>query len=100
MYTRQKWGFQALPDHLSRVRIEHKLPETERFCACGSERYVIGEQLDIIPARVQVLQHVRKQYACRRCESGVETAPFSSQPLPKSNIITTGAAGAGLYYCR
>ncbi len=71
------------------MRIEHELLEAERFCDCGCERHVIGEevseQLDLIPAQVQVLQHVRKKYACRRCESGITTAPMPPQPLPKSN---------------
>lgn len=87
-YTRKKPGRQAIPDHLPRVRIEHELPEHERLCACGGERHVMGEeiseQLDIIPAKVRVLQHVRKKYACRRCESGVATAPMPPQPLPKT----------------
>lgn len=87
-YTRKKPGRQAIPDDLPRIRIEHELPEAERRCACGSERHVMGEeiseQLDIIPAQVQVLQHVRKKYACRHCEAGVNTAPLPPQPLPKT----------------
>ena len=56
----------------------------------------ISEQLDIIPARIQVLQHVRFKYACRACEGTeddgptVITAPLPPQPIPKSN------ASAGL----
>jgi len=87
-YTRKKPGRQAIPDDLPRVRIEYELPEAERFCACGCERHVMGEaiseQLDIIPAQVQVLQHVRKKYACRRCEGNINTALMPAQPLPKT----------------
>ncbi|WP_374693689.1 IS66 family transposase zinc-finger binding domain-containing protein [Microbulbifer sp. TB1203] len=28
----------------------------------------ISEQLDIIPAKIQVIQNVRKKYACKACE--------------------------------
>lgn len=87
-YTRKRPGRRPIPDDLPRIRIEHELPEAERFCACGGERHVMGEeiseQLDIIPAQVQVLQHVRKKYACRQCEGSIKTAPLPPQPLPKS----------------
>jgi len=83
-----------LPTDLPRVRIEHDVPASEKHCACGCKRSEIGEvtseQLDIIPAKVRVLVHVRKQYACRRCEEGVTIAPLPRQPIPKSN------ASAGL----
>lgn len=89
-YTRkQTSGRKPLPEHLPRVRIEHELSEDEKACSCGCMLSVIGEetseQLDIIPAQVQVLVHVRKKYACRQCESGVKTAPLPPQPIPKSN---------------
>lgn len=78
-----------LPAHLPRIRIEHDVPESEKRCPCGCQRVEIGEvtseQLDIIPAKVQVLVHVRKQYACRHCETGLSTAPLPPQPIPKSN---------------
>ncbi len=84
-----KPGRKPLPAHLPRIRIEHDIPETEKQCACGCTRTLIGEdvseQLDIIPAKVQVLVHVRKKYACKHCEEGVTTAPLAPQPIPKSN---------------
>lgn len=83
-----------LPAELPRVRIEHDLPEAKKRCGCGCERVCVGEetseQLDIIPAQVRVLVQVRRQYACKSCESGVVTAPLPLQPIPKSN------ASAGL----
>src|SRR5690554_6233498 len=82
----QKPGRKPLPENLPRVRIEHELPASEKHCACGAERVEIGEatseQLDIIPAKIQVLVHVRKKYACRGCEEGVKTAPLPAQPIP------------------
>jgi len=44
----------------------------------------ITEQLDIQPARVQVLRHVRKTYACRACDGKPVTAPMPAQPIPRS----------------
>jgi transposase len=74
-HTRQKSGRKPLADHLPRVRVEHDIPAADRMCPCGSgcERPRIGEviteQSDIIPAQVQVLQHVRFKYGpCRQCD--------------------------------
>ncbi|WP_444932334.1 IS66 family transposase [Microbulbifer sp. SSSA002] len=89
-YTRRKSsGRKPLPADLPRVRIEHDLPKKEKICDCGCALKAIGEevseQLDIIPAKIQVLQHVRKKYACGNCEVGVKTAALPAQPIPKSN---------------
>ncbi len=87
--NQKKPGRKPLPADLPRVRIEHDIPESEKCCPCGCSRTLIGEdiseQLDIIPAKIQVLVHVRKKYACKHCEEGVEIAPLPPQPIPKSN---------------
>jgi transposase len=92
--TTHKPGRKALPPELPRVDIIHDLPEDQRRCAEGHELKEIGtevsEQLDIIPAKVQVLPHIRKKYACPCCQAEVKTAPLPAQPIPKSN------ASAGL----
>lgn len=66
--TPVKRGRKALPPALPRVDIVHDLPADQRYCAEGHALKVIGEviseQLDIIPAKVQVLRHIRKKYAC------------------------------------
>jgi len=89
-----KRGRKALPQELPRVEIIHELPVELRLCSEGHELAVIGEevseQLDIIPAKVQVLRHIRKKYACPCCQAEVKTAPLPPQPIPKSN------ASAGL----
>jgi transposase len=83
-------GRKPLPAVLPRVRIEHDLAEADKHCACGCVKTCIGEdtseQLDIIPAVVQVLIHARKKYACKACESGVNIAELPKQPRPKSNV--------------
>lgn len=94
-YERRKpRGRKPLPADLPRVRIEHDLAEADKVCDCGCALTHIGEelseQLDIIPATVQVLQHARQKYACKACEATVRTAVLPGQPIPKSN------ASAGL----
>lgn len=92
--TPKKRGRKPLPAHLPRKRVEHDLPESEKVCHCcqgalhrmGEET---SEQLDIIPATVQVLQHVRFKYACRQCDrhgeaSKIVTSPMPAQPIPGS----------------
>lgn len=84
-----KRGRRPLPVELPRIIIEHDISEEEKICPCGCQRREIGvvrtEQLDIIPAKVRVLVHVRKKYACKQCEAGVTTAALPPQPIPKSN---------------
>lgn len=85
---------QSLPAYLERVRIEYKLPEHELIGDNGEVYTKIGEsiseQLDIIPAQVKVLQHVRYKYAVRtREELGVKIAPITNQSIPKS-IASSG----------
>lgn len=87
--TSRPRGRKPLPADLPRVRIEHPLPDVELSCSCGCTREVIGEetseQLDIIPAQIRVLVHVRPKVACKACESGVVTASLPAQPIPRSN---------------
>ena len=84
-----KSGRRALAAHLPRVNVIHDLPETERTCACGTALTEIdaelSEQLDYTPAKVQVLRHIRKKYACRGCERCVKTAALPAQILPRTN---------------
>lgn len=91
---RSRGARKPLPPELPRVLIRHALPEGERRCSCGCELKVIGqeesEQLDVIPARIQVLHHIRERYACPHCEASPVLAPLPAQPIPKSN------ASAGL----
>ena len=87
---KKKRGRSVLPAHLKRVDIIHDLAATEKFCPHdGQPLHKIGEevseQLEIIPAKVQVLRHRRFKYSCRCCEQGVHTAKIPKQAFPKSN---------------
>jgi transposase len=88
-HSRRHGGRKPPPDYLPRLRIEHDLPEGEKTCTCGCRLTRIGEevseQLDVIPAQVRVLQHVRGKCACKACEETIAAAPLPAQPIPKSN---------------
>lgn len=98
-HTRRKSGRKPLPEGLPRVEVIHDLKEEEKVCGCGCTMERIGqettEQLDIVPARMQVIRHIRYKYVCKSCE-GVESvgptvkiAPVPEQIIPKS-IATPG----------
>jgi len=75
--------------------IRHELPEEERKCQCCGEtctEFAVesSKQIDLIPARVEVIQHDRVKYACRACAENVVVAPKPPQPIEK------GLPGPGL----
>jgi len=87
-HKRRKCGRKPLPDNLPRVDVVHEIPESERHCDHDGQLLVeigevISEQLDIIPAKIQVIRHIRKKYACS-CGQCIKTAPLPAQPIPKS----------------
>jgi len=91
-HTRKKRGRRPLPDDLPRVEKIHDIDD--KTCGCGCELSRIGEevseQLDIIPAQVRVIRHIRPKYACKNCEGvqndgpTVRIAPVHPQIIPKS----------------
>jgi transposase len=87
-HTRKKRGRKPLPDLLPRVEVVHDIAAEHRHCPHDGKPLVeIGEvsseQLDIVPAKIQVIRHIRKQYACK-CGQCIKTAPLPAQPIPKS----------------
>lgn len=87
-------GRKPLPDHLPREQRIYDLPEDEKTCACGHELKHIkdekSEQLEIIPAKVYIVEHLRKKYACKHCDETIKLAAMPVQPIPRS------IAGPGL----
>lgn len=85
----KKSGRKPLPKELDRIVIEHDIREEAKTCDCGCQKIHIGdevsEQLDIIPAVIQVLQHRRKKYVCKTCEGKILVADLPAQPITKSN---------------
>ena len=75
--------------------LRHELPEEERKCQCCGEtcaEFAVesSKQIEIIPARVEVIQHDRVKYACQSCGENVVVAPKPPQPIEK------GLPGPGL----
>ena len=90
-HIRKARGYRKpLPAALPRVDILHELPEEARLGPDGQPMRVIGEevteQLDIVPATIRVLRHVRLKYGWGDEDgaSGVKIAPLPPQPLPKT----------------
>ena len=89
-YERERRGRPALPKDLPRVRVEYDLTDAEKndfetLKRIGEEK---SETLDYIPARLQVIEHVRVKYAATRKLDGGQTvvsASMPAAPLPKSN---------------
>lgn len=105
-----------IPDHFPRREVVHDITADEKICDCGTERKRIGEevseQLDVIPAQVEVIRHIRPKYACPGCEGlestegAVVVASAPKQMLPKSlagpgllaDVITAKFADAIPFY--
>lgn len=95
-YTRSKRGRGSRFDisGLPRHTVIHDLPEEQKQCTCCKQAlHVIGqevaEQVEIIPARYCVIEHVRMKYGCRACDK-IVMADKPMAPIPKC------AAGASL----
>jgi len=93
-HKRKKRGRKPLPKGLPRKQKVYDIPESDKACHCGCALTAIGEevteQLNIIPAKVFVIEHIRKKYACKSCEETIKQAKMPKQPIPKS------IAGPGL----
>ena len=89
-------GRHKLPDHLERARIPHDLNEEEKVCPLCQGHLVkiqemVSEQLDVIPAKLQVKEHVRFKYACRHCYGSIMISKLPDAPidkgLPSANLL-------------
>jgi len=79
----------SIPDDLPVTDIIHDLAEDEKFCPHDNQalRHFGDEchkQLDYIPAKVTVLNHVRRKYMCPCCNDYFVTAKKPAQPIEKS----------------
>lgn len=99
-HKRAKGGRKPLSETLPRVRIEHDIADAEKLCPCGSGHArprigeTITEQADIVPATVQVVQHVRFKYGpCRVCD-GVFPEATPESIVPASEASSPAEPGA------
>ena len=100
-HTRKRAKRTKLPENLPTIEVIHDIPEAEKQCACGTELKRIGEEeskkLDIIPAKFQVIHHIRPKYACPACEGRGDTEhPAVRVAPPPPQIIPKGIPTAGL----
>jgi transposase len=96
-HDRVKRGRKKLAADLPRVEVIHDLSEAEKVCPLdGTALERIGEetseQLEVIPAKVRVIKHIRPKYACPCCHSGVKIAPTPVTLFPKSILTPSLAA--------
>ena len=84
---------EPLPAYLPRQEVIHPAPEADGCTACGGTMSALGEDvtevLEYVPARFQVVRHVRPKLACTRCDV-ISQAPGPALPVPR------GRAGRGL----
>ena len=84
---------EPLPAYLPRQEVIHPAPEADGCTACGGTMSALGEDvtevLEYVPARFQVVRHVRPKLACTRCDV-ISQAPGPALPVPR------GRAGPGL----
>jgi len=88
-------GRKPLAKDMPRERVVHEVPESERACSCCGETMQpfgedVTEEVDMVPAKFFVREHVRPKYSCRRCQEGVKQAPMPPRPIEK------GRPGPGL----
>lgn len=88
-HRRKRGGRKPLPPELERIDIVLDLSDADRLCPHDGARLqpiaqTITEQLDIVPAQVRVLRHIRNTFACPCCDGTIKTAPMPKQPIPKS----------------
>jgi transposase len=93
-YTRRKRTGKK-EDDLSGLPVEtitHAIPEEERICPeCGGVMHVMGHseprrEIEIIPAQVKVVEHIREIYSCRNCEHHGTSVPVIKAPIPEPVI--------------
>ena len=89
-HTRKKRGRRPLPDFLPVREIVHDLPEEEKVCDHDPHHTLVeisresSDQLQFIPATVEIVRHIRPKYGCPSCKQGVKIAPMPKLPIPKS----------------
>lgn len=86
-------GRGALPAHLERVVVENPVPPQMRICPrCGSEMKTVAhstcETLDVIPARVVVVQRRDETVACPH-DDAIVSAPTPPQLIERGVLGTT-----------
>lgn len=101
-HTRRKPGRKPLSPDLPREEVIHDLSEEEKKCpCCKKERPVIGkdetEELDIVPAKIKVIKHIRIKYGPCGCDEFLHRGipEVSTAPMPE-RMLSGSIASPGL----
>jgi transposase len=81
--------------------IEYKLPEEEQICkCCGGKLHEMStetrREIEVIPAQVKVVEHVRYVYGCRDCEKNEITTPIVTSPMPAPTLPGSIASASAI----
>ncbi len=100
-HQRAKPGRKPIAEHLPREVVIHDLDDEDKHCpCCGTERPVVSEEtseeVEVIPAKVKVIRHVRRVYGPCRCEAFDASGALSMirSPMPP-RMIPGSIAGPG-----
>lgn len=90
-------------DDLPVERIEYTLPEGQESCEkCSTTMHEMSsevrKELKIIPAKVSIVEHVRKVYTCRVCQESDESTPIITAPMPEPVISGSFASPSLIAY--
>jgi transposase len=99
-HRRAKPGRKPLPADLLHEEVVHDIPEEEKRCSCcGAPLVRIGEEtsekLDIVPAQMKVVRHIRPEYARKEYEGSESVHPVKIAPVP-AQIVEKGIVTPGL----
>lgn len=101
-HRRRHPGRKAISKELPREVIVHDLSDEQKRCpCCGKDRPLIGEdateEVDIVPAQVKVLRHVKRAYGPCECEQFENSgAPVVVRANGPPRMIRSGIAAAGM----
>jgi len=97
-------GRRELPKGLRRETVVHEIAEAERACpCCGETRATIGEEvtekLDIVPASLFVVRHVRIKYGCQKCLKAKAETVHVEAPATPSLIVAASLPPSVIEKC-
>jgi len=74
--------------HLPKFQIHHDIKDEDKQCSCcQGALHLVGkdtsEQLELLPQRFYVAEHIRYKYSCRHCEK-IRMGPKEPAPIPKA----------------
>jgi len=93
---------EKIPAHLPREVVDADVDPSKRMCpCCGDEMPIIAtdiiERLDMIPAKMFVIEIRRPKRACGKCKDTVVQTPAGEEPGGPTTPIAGSDYGFGIY---